>query len=201
MIACSVLLVFCLQASERVPISVCGIHCTVTILAWVGVATAKGDYRYRPPNFLFGAQQKAMLLACFSGALTWVGHIHQSHFVPSPCCEQALQSTAVHVHQSALQCQGPLAVRRSVEAHNIVLSFALLVRHRSIQAETWRLRLCFCTDTLVAMQALFVPTVLAGYASMVTHHVLDSSLLVQHGQSNQLPAQVSSTSKRLLAPY
>ena len=64
--------VFYLQASERVPISVCGIHCTVTILAWVGVATAKGDYRYRPPNFLFGAQQKAMLLACFSGALTWV---------------------------------------------------------------------------------------------------------------------------------
>ncbi|CAL5229541.1 g12888 [Coccomyxa viridis] len=96
-------------ASERVPVSVCGIHCTVTILAWVGVATAKGDYRYRPPNFLFGAQQKAMLLACFSGALTW---------------------------------------------------------------------------------ALFVPTVLAGYASMVTHHVLDSSLLVQHGQSHQLPAQL-----------
>ena len=63
----------CLQASERVPVSVCGIHCTVTILAWVGVATAKGDYRYRPPNFVFGAQQKAMLLACLSGALTWVG--------------------------------------------------------------------------------------------------------------------------------
>ena len=52
--------------------SVCGIHCTVTILAWVGVATAKGDYRYRPPSFLFGAQQRAMLLACLSGALTWV---------------------------------------------------------------------------------------------------------------------------------
>lgn len=61
-----------LQASERIPISVCGIHCTVTILAWVGVATAKGDYRYKPPSFLFGAQQKAMLLACLSGALTWV---------------------------------------------------------------------------------------------------------------------------------
>lgn len=54
--------------------SVCGIHCTVTILAWVGVATAKGDYRYRPPSFLFGAQQRAMLLACLSGALTWVSH-------------------------------------------------------------------------------------------------------------------------------
>lgn len=52
--------------------SVCGIHCTVTILAWVGVATAKGDYRYKPPSFLFGAQQRAMLLACLSGALTWV---------------------------------------------------------------------------------------------------------------------------------
>ena len=52
--------------------SVCGIHCTVTILAWVGVATAKGDYRYKPPSFLFGAQQRAMLLACLTGALTWV---------------------------------------------------------------------------------------------------------------------------------
>ncbi len=81
----------CLQASERVPISVCGIHCTVTILAWVGVATAKGDYRYRPPNFLFGAQQKAMLLACFSGALTWVSNIHQSQFAPHPCLEPLLQ--------------------------------------------------------------------------------------------------------------
>lgn len=96
-------------ASERIPMSVCGIHCTVTILAWVGVATAKGDYRYRPPSFLFGAQQRAMLLACLSGALTW---------------------------------------------------------------------------------ALFVPTVLASYASMVTHHFLDPSLLVQHSSEHQLPAQL-----------
>ena len=44
------------------------------------------------------------------------------------------------------------------------------------------------------VQALFVPTVLAGYASMVTHHILDSALLVQHGQEHQLPAQVSSPS-------
>ncbi|CAK0784590.1 hypothetical protein CVIRNUC_007794 [Coccomyxa viridis] len=96
-------------ASERIPISVCGIHCTVTILAWVGVASVKGDYRYKPPSFLFGAQQRAMALACLSGALTW---------------------------------------------------------------------------------ALFVPTVLAGYASMVTHHILDASLLVHHGSEHQLPAQL-----------
>ena len=85
----SVLSMHAVQASERVPVSVCGIHCTVTILAWVGVATAKGDYRYRPPNFVFGAQQKAMLLACLSGALTWVGlHLRLAHLEPSwsqPC--------------------------------------------------------------------------------------------------------------------
>ena len=40
------------------------------------------------------------------------------------------------------------------------------------------------------LQALFVPTVLASYASMVTHHFLDPSLLVQHSSEHQLPAQV-----------
>ncbi|CAL8463210.1 g2744 [Coccomyxa elongata] len=58
-------------ASERIPLSVCGLHCTVTILAWVGVAVAKGDYRYRAPSTVFGAQQTAMILASFSGAVTW----------------------------------------------------------------------------------------------------------------------------------
>ena len=60
------------QASERIPLSVCGLHCTVTILAWVGVAVAKGDYRYRAPSMVFGAQQTAMILASFSAAVTWV---------------------------------------------------------------------------------------------------------------------------------
>ncbi len=60
------------QASERIPLSVCGLHCTVTILAWVGVAVAKGDYRYRAPSTVFGAQQTAMILASISGAVTWV---------------------------------------------------------------------------------------------------------------------------------
>ncbi|EIE21334.1 hypothetical protein COCSUDRAFT_56557 [Coccomyxa subellipsoidea C-169] len=58
-------------ASERIPLSVCGLHCTVTILAWVGVAVAKGDYRYRTPSTVFGAQQTAMILASFSAAVTW----------------------------------------------------------------------------------------------------------------------------------
>ena len=42
------------------------------------------------------------------------------------------------------------------------------------------------------LQALFVPTVLASYASMVTHHFLDPSLLVHHSSEHQLPAQVRS---------
>ncbi|BDA44565.1 hypothetical protein COCOBI_06-0410 [Coccomyxa sp. Obi] len=58
-------------ASERIPLSVCGLHCTVTILAWVGVAVAKGDYRYRVPSTVFGAQQTTMILASFSAACTW----------------------------------------------------------------------------------------------------------------------------------
>jgi hypothetical protein len=60
------------QASERIPLSVCGLHCTVTMLAWVGVALAKGDYRYRAPCFLFGAHRTVMLVAGVSAAATWV---------------------------------------------------------------------------------------------------------------------------------
>lgn len=43
---------------------------------------------------------------------------------------------------------------------------------------------------LLHVQALFVPTVLAGYASMVTHHILDPAVLVAHASDAQLPAQV-----------
>ena len=74
------------------------------------------------------------------------------------------------------------------------------MRH-STQKTMRQIRLCCHTIAFLVVQALFVPTVLAGYASMVTHHVLDSSLLVQHGQSHQLPAQVSLISEGLLAPY
>lgn len=42
----------------------------------------------------------------------------------------------------------------------------------------------------VSVQALFVPTVLASYASMVTHNILDPAVLVSHATDTQLPAQV-----------
>ena len=55
---------------------------------------------------------------------------------------------------------------------------------------SWRLMKITCGRANLHTQALFVPTVLAGYASMVTHHILDASLLVHHGSEHQLPAQV-----------
>ncbi len=94
----------------------------MTILAWVGVATAKGDYRYRPPNFLFGAQQKAMLLACFSGALTWVGNINYNlHLISA--LGNCFDLPSCMYTEVLLQYHGALAARRSVEAHGPLLSF------------------------------------------------------------------------------
>lgn len=178
---------FCVQASERVPISVCGIHCTVTILAWVGVATAKGDYRYRPPNFLFGAQQKAMLLACFSGALTWVGQ--NLHVVPpNPL-------STPDMHTSKWHCSVDAAERLHTKAGVRSVIWGLYEMTMYLAEPTHLL-----CHTQCAIQALFVPTVLAGYASMVTHHVLDSSLLVQHGHGQQLPPQVCPSSSSCLCP-
>ena len=56
------------------PLSLCGMHCSISILTWVAVACLKGDYRVRPlePGAWFGGQQEAMLLAMSSGAVTWV---------------------------------------------------------------------------------------------------------------------------------
>lgn len=48
----------------------------------------------------------------------------------------------------------------------------------------------------MSVQALFVPTVLAGYASLVTHQMLDPAVLVSHSSDAQLPAQVCSSPLR-----
>lgn len=42
----------------------------------------------------------------------------------------------------------------------------------------------------VSPQALFVPAVLAGYAYMVSNHIMDADALIAHGKDAQLPAQL-----------
>ena len=43
---------------------------------------------------------------------------------------------------------------------------------------------------LMCGQALFVPAVLAGYAYMVSSHLMDPDVLMGHERQAQLPAQV-----------
>lgn len=62
----------CLQASERIPLSLCGIHCSISILTWVAVAGLKGDYQLQVADTWFGGQRQAMFTAICSGAMTWV---------------------------------------------------------------------------------------------------------------------------------
>ncbi len=61
-----------LQASERIPLSLCGIHCSISILTWVAVAGLKGDYQLQVADTWFGGQRQAMFTAICSGAMTWV---------------------------------------------------------------------------------------------------------------------------------
>ena len=68
------------QASERIPLTACMPHCSISVLAWVAVACLKGDYRLtQAADSWFGGQQRAMLQAIYSGAATWVRWLH------SPC--------------------------------------------------------------------------------------------------------------------
>ena len=163
-------------------------------------AIATGDYRYKAASnqMLFGQQQINMVLAAINCSVTWVSR----HSAP----QNTFQATLFLLCRCSMCPFAPFKAPVPPDSPSCVhFMFNLLIEkgHISIATAAGRpgsfrgmncicilLRACMTMGQLHILQVVFVPVVLACYASLVSHSWMPKTVFMPSSQPGELPAQL-----------